>query len=93
LLKTRARSDSYFPGADALADFHRIERIPDVGQTDPVALVSADVAMGRRAEALRVVQRYVSSGVLDLDEMARLRTDPDLDSLRTNPGPTAGIVL
>jgi DNA-binding winged helix-turn-helix (wHTH) protein len=77
----------------ALADYNRVAQIPDVAQTDPVALASADVAMGKRAQALRTVQQYVASGVLDIDEMARLRTDPDLDALRKDSGKDAATVL
>ena len=40
------------------------------------------VAGGNRAEALQTVRGYVSSGLHGIDEIARIRTDPDFDSLR-----------
>lgn len=67
----------------ALADLQAIEKIRDPKLIDPIALASADVAMGKRAEALHALRRYESSGMLGLDEIARIRTDPDFDSLRT----------
>ena len=70
----------------ALADLHRIESIRNVAQTDPVALASAEVAMGNRGQAMRAVRQYVASGALSLDEMARLRTDPDLEPIRKDRG-------
>jgi tetratricopeptide (TPR) repeat protein len=66
----------------ALADYRRLRAIHDPTQMDPIALASADVAMGRRADALRTVRGYVSSGLHGIDEIARIRTDPDFDSLR-----------
>ena len=67
----------------ALADLAQIERTRDPNQLDPIALASADVAMGKRSEALEALRRYESSGLLGLDEIARIRTDPDFDSLRS----------
>jgi hypothetical protein len=68
----------------ALADYHRIREIRDPSQMDPIALASADVAMGNRVEALQTVRGYVSSGLHGIDEFARIRTDPDFDTLRTD---------
>ena len=67
----------------ALADYRRLREIRDPAQVDPIALASADVAMGNRAEALQTVRGYVSSGLHGIDEIARIRTDPDFDSLRS----------
>ena len=67
----------------ALADYRRLREIRDPAQIDPIALASADVAMGNRAEALQTVRGYVSSGLHGIDEIARIRTDPDFDSLRS----------
>ena len=67
----------------ALADYQRIERIRDPAQVDPLALASAQVAMGKRSEALHTLRKFALSGSLGLDEIARMRTDPDFDSLRT----------
>lgn len=77
----------------ALADFRRLERIPGLELSDPVALASADVAMGRPGEALQTVRRYVRSGLHDIDAIGRIRTDPDLDAIRQAPGPDAPIEL
>jgi DNA-binding winged helix-turn-helix (wHTH) protein len=77
----------------ALADFGRLERISRVEETDPVAMASADVALGRTDQALQTVRRYMSSGIRDLDEIGRIRTDPDLDALRQVPAPDAPIAL
>jgi DNA-binding winged helix-turn-helix (wHTH) protein/Tfp pilus assembly protein PilF len=67
----------------AAADLAQIEEIRDPNQVDPIALASADVAMGKRAQALKAIQRYESSDLSGLDEIARIRTDPDFDSLRS----------
>ena len=67
----------------ALADYRRLREIHDPAQIDPIALASADVAMGNRAAALQTVRGYVSSGLHGIDEIARIRTDPDFDSLRS----------
>lgn len=66
----------------ALADFHRIERVRGPNQMDPIALASADVALGKRIEALRTLRQYVSSGLPGPDQIARIRTDPDFDPVR-----------
>jgi len=67
----------------AAADLAQIEGIRNPDQFDPIALASADVAMGKRTAALQAIRRYESSGLPGLDEIARIRTDPDFDSLRT----------
>ena len=66
----------------ALADFHRIERVRDPNQMDPIALASADVALGKRTEALRTLRQYVSSGLPGPEQIGRIRTDPDFDPVR-----------
>jgi DNA-binding winged helix-turn-helix (wHTH) protein/Tfp pilus assembly protein PilF len=77
----------------ALADFRTLTQIPNVAVSDPVALASADVALGRSDDALGVVRRYVASGTHDLDELGRFRTDPDLDPIREARAPDAPIAL
>jgi len=77
----------------ALADFRHLERIPGLEKNDPVALASADVALGRTADALQTVRRYIKSGIRDIDAIGRIRTDPDLDAIRQVPGPDAPIAL
>jgi DNA-binding winged helix-turn-helix (wHTH) protein/Tfp pilus assembly protein PilF len=67
----------------ALVDFERLQRIQDPNEMDPIALASASVALGKRTEASRILRQYLSSGGAGLDEIARIRTDPDFDSLRT----------
>jgi tetratricopeptide (TPR) repeat protein len=69
----------------ALADFQGIEQVRTPNQIDPLAIASADVAMGKRCEAVRTLQFYMSSGWLGLDEIDRILTDPDFDSLRNDP--------
>lgn len=66
----------------ARADLQQIEKIHDPDKVDPIALASAEVAMGKRTMALDALRRYESSGSLGLDDIARIRTDPDFDSLR-----------
>jgi len=66
----------------ARADFKRVQQIHDPNEMDPIALASASVALGKRTEASRILQQYLSSGDAGLDEIARIRTDPDFDSLR-----------
>lgn len=78
---------------NALADFRRLTQTRNIAMTDPVALASADVAMGRSRDALSVVRRYVASGAHDLDDLGRFRTDPDLDPLRIARVPDAPIPL
>ncbi|MBV8331781.1 MAG: winged helix-turn-helix domain-containing protein [Candidatus Eremiobacteraeota bacterium] len=77
----------------AEADFRTLIEIPKLALTDPVALASAEVALGHRDEALRVVRGYVASGAHDLDELGRLRSDPDLDAIRIARAPDAPISL
>jgi DNA-binding winged helix-turn-helix (wHTH) protein/Flp pilus assembly protein TadD len=67
---------------DAQADFRQIERTKDVTVTDLVGLASAQVAIGNVPGAVHLVRRYLASGNHDIDTLARLRTDPDLDQLR-----------
>jgi tetratricopeptide (TPR) repeat protein len=67
----------------ALADYRQLREIRDPAQMDPIALASADVAMGKPTEALQTVRGYVSSGLHGIDEIGRIRTDPDFDSLRS----------
>lgn len=67
----------------ALADLAQIERIRDPGKVDPIALASADIAMGKRNAARITLQRFELSSHIGLDEIARIRTDPDFDSLRS----------
>jgi DNA-binding winged helix-turn-helix (wHTH) protein/Tfp pilus assembly protein PilF len=66
----------------ALADLAQIERIHDPGKADPIALASADIAMGKRGAARATLERFERSSDIGLDEIARIRTDPDFDSLR-----------
>jgi hypothetical protein len=66
----------------ALADLQRIEQIRDPMAIDPIALASAHAAMGRRADALRGLRQYESTGLPGLNELGRIRTDPDFDCLR-----------
>ena len=68
---------------DAVADLQRIESIRDPKMIDPIALASADVAMGRRSQAISTLRNFAASGTFGIDELARLRTDPDFDSLRS----------
>jgi DNA-binding winged helix-turn-helix (wHTH) protein/Tfp pilus assembly protein PilF len=68
----------------ALADLHTIEQTRD-RQVDPIALASADVAMGKQADAISTLQHYISSETRSLDEIDRILTDPDFDALRNNP--------
>ena len=75
----------------ALTDLEQIEKIRDPNRVDPIALASAEVAMGYRAEALDALRRFESSGRLGLDDIARIRTDPDFDSLRTGFNKTVAI--
>jgi DNA-binding winged helix-turn-helix (wHTH) protein/Tfp pilus assembly protein PilF len=77
----------------AVADFRRLEKIDRIEQTDPVALASADVALGKTQDALHTVRRYLLSGQVDLDEVGRIRTDPDLDALRAAPAPEAPLTI
>ncbi len=51
---------------------------------DPIALASADVALGKRTQALRTIKQYLASGLAGPDELGRIRTDPDFDSLRSD---------
>lgn len=81
-LRLRVETDLGYKKA-ALADLEQIEKIRDPNRFDPIALASAEVAMGRRTEALSAIRRYESSGQLGLDDIARIRTDPDFDSLRS----------
>ncbi|MBV8669511.1 MAG: winged helix-turn-helix domain-containing protein [Candidatus Eremiobacteraeota bacterium] len=67
----------------AHADFKRLQRIHDPNEMDPIALASASIALGNRTEASRILHQYLSSGNAGLDEIARIRTDPDFDSLRS----------
>lgn len=67
----------------ALEDFRRLQWIHDPNAMDPIALASANVALGKRTEASRILRQYLSSGNAGLDEIARIRTDPDFDSLRS----------
>lgn len=69
----------------ALADLHYIEQIRVASQVDPIALASADVAMGKQDEAMHTLCMYMGSGLLSLDEIDRVLTDPDFDSLRRIP--------
>ena len=66
----------------AAADLAAIERIRDPDKIDPIALASADVAAGKRIDALDELRRFETSSDAGLDEIARIRTDPDFDSLR-----------
>lgn len=75
----------------ARADLAQIEKIRDPNRVDPIALASAEVAMGNRTEALDALRRFESSGQLGLDDIARIRTDPDFDSLRTGFNQTVAI--
>ncbi len=67
----------------AMRDLARIERVRDPNKVDPIALASADVAMGMRTAALGTLAHFESSGDAGLDEIARIRTDPDFDTLRS----------
>jgi DNA-binding winged helix-turn-helix (wHTH) protein/predicted Zn-dependent protease len=71
---------------DARADFRQIESTKDVTVTDLVGLASAELAMGNGPGAVQLVRRYLASGNHDIDTLARLRTDPDLDQLRHRVG-------
>ena len=64
-------------------DLARIERIRNPKNIDPIALASADVAVGERTQALVTLQHYEASDHIGLDDLARIRTDPDFDTLRT----------
>ena len=68
----------------ALADYRGIEQVRST-QADPVALASADVAMGKQSQALHTLRAYMTSGLLGLDDIDRILTDPDFDSLRKDP--------
>src|SRR5215472_1335214 len=67
----------------ALADLDQIEKIRDPNRYDAIALASAEIAMGNKSEALEALRTFESSGQVGLDDIARIRTDPDFDSLRT----------
>jgi DNA-binding winged helix-turn-helix (wHTH) protein len=67
---------------DALADFRQIERTKDVAVTDLVPLAASQIAVGNVSGALHSVRQYLASGNHDIETLARLRTDPDLDQLR-----------
>ncbi len=69
----------------ALADFQGIEQVRTPNQVDALATASADVAMGKRCAAMRTLQTYMASGWPGLDEIDRILTDPDFDSLRNDP--------
>lgn len=83
-LALRLRIESSLGDAKAAsADLARIEAIRDPAKIDPIALASADVAFGRRAQARDELRRFEASSDAGLDEIARIRTDPDFDTLRT----------
>jgi predicted Zn-dependent protease len=69
----------------ALADFQGIEQVRTPNQVDALATASADVVMGKRCAAMRTLQNYMASGWPGLDEIDRILTDPDFDSLRNDP--------
>ena len=75
----------------AQADLAQIEKIRDPNRFDPIAFASAEVAAGNRTEALDALRRFESSGQIGLDEIARIRTDPDFDSLRTGFNQTVAL--
>jgi DNA-binding winged helix-turn-helix (wHTH) protein/Tfp pilus assembly protein PilF len=69
----------------ALADLAGLERPPSPWQVDPLALASAYVALGKQAEAERTLRHYLSTGTPGIDEIARIRIDPDFASFRNDP--------
>ena len=64
---------------DALADFRQIERTKDVAVTDLVPLAASEIAVGNVTGALHSVRLYLASANHDIETLARLRNDPDLD--------------
>jgi len=74
----------------ALSDLQLIER-SEVRQPDPIALAMADAAVGKPADAMRVLRR--NAATLDFYSIARLRADPDFATLRAEHGFASAITI
>jgi len=78
---------------EAFTDLHHLQENPDAVHIDPLAVASAEVAVGNRTAAAQILRQYVLSGSHNIDDVARLRTDPQLHALCRDRGINVAMTL